>query len=52
MKTRRLNARTVLLLLAEAALLFGGLVVAVYLRLGGADAEYELIERHGFYKAA
>ncbi|HEY0006310.1 MAG TPA: TIGR03013 family XrtA/PEP-CTERM system glycosyltransferase [Pyrinomonadaceae bacterium] len=41
-----------LLLFAEAMLLFGGLVVAVYLRLGAADAEYELIERHGFYKAA
>jgi sugar transferase (PEP-CTERM system associated) len=52
LKTRRHNARTVLLLLAEAMLLFGGLIVAVYLRLGTADAEYELIERHGFYKAA
>jgi sugar transferase (PEP-CTERM system associated) len=51
LKTRRLNARTILLLLAEAGLLFGGLIVAVYLRLGVTDAEYELIERHGFYKA-
>jgi sugar transferase (PEP-CTERM system associated) len=46
----RLNHRTVLLLLAEAMLLFGGMVVAVYLRLGALDAEYELIERHGFFK--
>jgi sugar transferase (PEP-CTERM system associated) len=52
LKTRRLNARTTLLLLAEAGLLFGGLIMAVYLRLGATDAEYELIERHGFYKAA
>ncbi|HKR02909.1 MAG TPA: TIGR03013 family XrtA/PEP-CTERM system glycosyltransferase [Pyrinomonadaceae bacterium] len=52
MKTRRHNMRTALLLLAEAFLLFGGLIVAVYIRLGAADAEYELIERHGFYKAA
>jgi sugar transferase (PEP-CTERM system associated) len=52
LKTRRLNARTILLLLAEAGLLFGGLIVAVYLRLGAADAEYELIARYGFYKAA
>jgi len=51
-KTRRHNARTVLLLLAEACLLFGGLVVAVYLRFGAGGAEYELIERHGYYKAA
>jgi sugar transferase (PEP-CTERM system associated) len=40
----------VLLILAEAMLLFGGMVFAVYLRIGALDAEYELIERHGFYK--
>jgi len=48
----RLNKRTVLLLLAEAMLLFGGMIVAVYLRLGALDAEYELIERQGFFKVA
>jgi sugar transferase (PEP-CTERM system associated) len=42
----------VLLILAEAMLLFGGMVFAVYLRIGALDAEYELIERHGFYKVA
>ncbi|MDQ3816722.1 MAG: hypothetical protein M3362_03395, partial [Acidobacteriota bacterium] len=52
MRPRRLNARTVLLLFVEASLLFGGLIVAVYLRLDGPDAEFELIEKHGFYKAA
>jgi sugar transferase (PEP-CTERM system associated) len=52
LKTRRLNARTVLLILVEAMLLFGGLIVAVYLRLEAPDAERELIEKHGFYKAA
>jgi len=52
LRPRRLNARTVLLILVEAMLLFGGLVVAVYLRLDGADAERELIEKNGFYKAA
>ena len=51
MKPSRFNARTVLLLLVEALLLFGGLIVAVYVRLGVAGAEYALIERHGFYKA-
>ena len=51
MKPSRFNARMVLLLLAEAMLLFGGLIVAVYVRLGAADAEDALIERHGFYKA-
>lgn len=52
MKPSRLNARTVLLLLAEAWLIFGGIIVAVYLRLGSLDAEDELIRHHGFYKAA
>jgi sugar transferase (PEP-CTERM system associated) len=52
MKTSRLNKRTILLLLVEAMLLFSGLIVAVYVRLGGIDAEDALIERYGFYKAA
>src|SRR5258708_3157018 len=42
----------ILLLLAEALLLFGGLIVAVYVRLGAIDAEDALITRKGFYKAA
>jgi sugar transferase (PEP-CTERM system associated) len=52
MKSSRLKARTLLLLLVEAMLLFGGLVIAVYLRLGALDAEETLIARNGFYKAA
>src|ERR1043166_6659537 len=52
MKPSRQNARTILLLLVEAMLLFGGLIIAVYVRLGAIDAEDALIQRHGFYKAA
>jgi len=52
MNSSRLKARTILLLLVEAMLLFGGLVIAVYVRMGAADAEDALISRHGFYKAA
>src|SRR2546423_5481369 len=52
MKSSRLKARTFLLLLVEAMLLFGGLVVAVYVRMGAIDAEDALIQRNGFYKAA
>jgi len=52
LKPARFNRRMVLLLLAEALLLFGGLIVAVYVRLGAIDAEDALITRHGFYKAA
>lgn len=52
MKSSRLKTRTILLLLVEAMLLFGGLVIAVYVRLGPGDAEEALIQRNGFYKAA
>lgn len=52
MRSPRLNARTVLLILTEAFLMFGGMIVAVYVRLGTLDADFELIEKHGFYKAA
>ena len=52
MKSSRLRARTILLLLVEAMLLFGGLIVAVYVRMGAIDAEDVLIQRNGFYKAA
>ena len=51
MRASRLNARTVLLILAEAAVIFGALMGAVYLRFGSEGAGYELIERHGFLKA-
>ena len=49
---RRLKARTVLLLLVEAMLLFSGLIAAVYVRMGAVEAEDALIQRNGFYKAA
>ncbi|HYT49505.1 MAG TPA: TIGR03013 family XrtA/PEP-CTERM system glycosyltransferase [Pyrinomonadaceae bacterium] len=52
MKASRFNARTIFLLLVEAMLLFSGLIVAVYLRLGAIEAEDALIVRNGFYKAA
>src|SRR5438270_13046732 len=52
MKPSRHNARTILLLLVEAMLLFSGLTVAVYVRMGAIDAEDALINRNGFYKAA
>jgi len=40
-----------LLLLAEAILMFGVIIGAVYLRVGVAGAPYELIEKHGYFKA-
>jgi sugar transferase (PEP-CTERM system associated) len=41
-----------LLILAEAMLMFVGMIVAVYVRLGTADADFELTQKHGLYKAA
>src|SRR5438034_2288958 len=52
MNASRQKVRTVLLLLVETMLLFGGLIVAVYVRLGALEAESTLIQRNGFYKAA
>lgn len=52
MRASRANVRTSLLLLAEAAVVFGAIVGAVYLRLGIQDAHEELMLRQGFLKAA
>lgn len=51
MRASRANTRTTLLLLAEAAVVFGAIVGAVYLRLGVEDAQHELLLRQGFLKA-
>jgi sugar transferase (PEP-CTERM system associated) len=51
LRASRLNARTVLLILAETAVVFGALMGAVYLRFGSEGAGHELIERQGFLKA-
>jgi len=52
LRASRANTRTVLLLLAEAAVVFGAIVGAVYLRLGVDDAQSELVLKQGFLKAA
>lgn len=52
MNPTRLNFRTVLLLCAEAVLLFGGVIAAAEMRFGAQDAFYELTTKRGFYKAA
>lgn len=51
MRVLRLNGRTLLLLLAESALVYAAIVGAVYLRVGFSDAAYELVEKHGYWKA-
>ncbi|HEX3249102.1 MAG TPA: TIGR03013 family XrtA/PEP-CTERM system glycosyltransferase [Pyrinomonadaceae bacterium] len=52
MRVLRLNGRTILLIIAEAALVYGAIIAAVYLRVGVAGAQYELVEKHGYLKAA
>jgi sugar transferase (PEP-CTERM system associated) len=51
LRSSRLNTRTIVLLLAEATVMFGAIVVAGYLRLGAEDLRYELVVRHGYMKA-
>ena len=51
MRSLRFNARTFGLLVAEAVVVFGAIVAAVYLRLGAEDAQFELSLRHGYFKA-
>ena len=52
MRVLRLNGRTLLLIIAEAVLVYGAIIAAVYVRVGTEGAAYELIERHGYWKAA
>jgi len=40
-----------LLLLAEATLVYGAIIAAVYIRVGVDGAPYELIEKYGYWKA-
>src|SRR5215216_1347081 len=42
----------ILLILAEAALVYGAMICAVYLRFGVTDGSFELFEKNGFLKAA
>ncbi len=51
MRASRFNARAGWLLLAEATVVYGALMGAAYLRFGD-GAVYELVERHGYLKAA
>ncbi len=52
MRASRANTRTTLLLLAEAIVVFGAIIGAVYLRLGMEDGHEELLARQGLLKTA
>lgn len=51
MRSSRFNKRTLVLLLAEATVMFGAIICAVYLRLGSFEGRSELIEKYGLWKA-
>jgi sugar transferase (PEP-CTERM system associated) len=52
LRALRLNSRTFLLIVAEAALVYAAFIAAVYLRVGFEGAPFELVEKHGYWKAA
>ena len=52
MRAFRINGRTILLILAESALVYGAIIGAVYLRVGFEDAPVELVAKHVYWKAA
>lgn len=45
-----LSPRTIWLILADAAIIYGGIVLALYLRLPLSGVDYELNERNGWFK--
>jgi sugar transferase (PEP-CTERM system associated) len=51
LRALRLNRRTILLIIAEAVLVYGAIIAAVYLRVGMEGAQFELIEKNGYWKA-
>lgn len=52
MNANKFSLRTIGLLLADAAIIYGGIVLALYLRLGIEGSEYQLGERNGWLKIA
>ncbi len=50
MNGTRFSPRTVWLILADVAIIYGGIILALYLRLGADGSRYELDERSGWLK--
>jgi len=49
---KKISPRTIWILLADAAIIYGGIIIAMYLRLGISGSGYELNERNGWFKIA
>ncbi len=52
MSGTRFSPRTVWLILADAAIIYGAIILALYLRVGSSGSDYELNERSGWEKIA
>jgi len=52
MDGRNFSPRTMWLIFADAAFIYGGIVLAMYLRLGTSGSDYELNDRNGWFKIA
>jgi sugar transferase (PEP-CTERM system associated) len=50
MSGTRFSSRTVWLILADVAIIYGGVVLALYLRLGSSGTDYELNGKNGWLK--
>lgn len=50
MNGRKFSLRTIGLLIADAAIIYGGIILALYLRLGTEGSRYQLSENNGWLK--
>ena len=50
MATPKFSTRTIGLLLADTAFIYGGIMLALYLRVGFTGADFELNDRNGWMK--
>jgi len=50
MNSTRFSLRTIGLLLADAAIIYGGIILALYIRLGFEGSRYQLSENNGWMK--
>src|SRR5687767_11742782 len=52
MSGNRFRSRTLWLILADAAIIYGGIILALHARLGWTGADFQLSERNGWFKIA
>ncbi len=52
MSGNRFSVRTIWLILADAAIIYGGIILALYLRLGWTGSEFQLSENNAWFKIA